>query len=459
MRSPDRLVARSAPFVPLLCKEVRDLFAGRAFWVLLLVLSPLTGYSFVQAVSLYAEASRSASQYAAIARGLSPFDGIVVPTFGALYLAATLLLPFVAIRTIGAEKQNGGLKLLLQMPYGMPAVIGAKLAALLVAWALMLVPCLSALSIWLAFGGHLGAYETLNLLLGHFLYALVIIGIALFAAAAADGSTAAIATLACTIGFWVLDFAAAGQGGFVQNLAALSLTAVLRNFERGIFSLAVVTGVLAAAAGMMTLAGIWLPPGVAIGRKLLLSAGAVAVAGIVLLGAAQWQVYADMTEDRRNSFPLADAVALADLGDRLTITVNLVPQDPRFMDFERNILGKLRRTMHDVRVVIAPSRAAVFGSNDEAYGVVAYAYRGHEITSRSTSSEEVLPLLYGLAGVKPPVQNAEATYPGYPLVTNASGTAIWLYAGLPLLILTGWAGRSGWLRRMITRVGIVYGKS
>ncbi len=448
MRSPDNLIGISAPFMPLFSKELRDLFAGRALWVLLLLVSPLAGYSFIQAVTLYAEASRSAAQFSAIARGLSPFDGIVVPTFGALYLATTLLFPFIAIRTIGAEKQNGGLKLLLQMPYNIPALIGAKLMALLVAWTLMLVPCLSALAIWQALGGHLGASETLNLLLGHFLYVLVISGIALFAAAITDGSTAAITTLAFTIGFWVLDFAAAGQGGFVQNIAALSLTAVLRNFERGIFSLAFVVGAIAGAASLLALAGVWLPPGLAAGRKFMSSIVVLAVTVVVMLGAAQLHVYADMTEDRRNSFPLPDADILMSLGDRLTITVNLVPQDPRFMDFDRNLIGKLRRTMRDVRVIVAPSRSSVFGSSDDDYGLVTYKYRSHEITSRSTSPEEVLPLIYRLAAVKPPKNSTEAMYPGYPLVTDARRAGGWFYVGLPLLILIGWAAQLGILRRI-----------
>ena len=148
MPLPDNLLRGSAPVMPLLCKELRDLFAGRAVWVLLLLLSPLAGSSFIQAVSLYAEASRSAAQFPELARGLSPFDGIVVPTFGALYLAATLLFPFIAIRAIGAEKQDGGLKLLLQMPYSIPWLMGAKLMALVLAWALVLVPCLCALGIF-----------------------------------------------------------------------------------------------------------------------------------------------------------------------------------------------------------------------------------------------------------------------------------------------------------------------
>src|SRR5215510_1235014 len=101
---------------------------------------------------------------------LSPLDGVLMPTFGAFYVALTLLFPFVAIRAVGAEKQNGGLKLLLQLPYRPATLVAAKLAAVLVGWLLALVPGLSAVVLWGGLGGHLGAGETVTLLLGHLLY-------------------------------------------------------------------------------------------------------------------------------------------------------------------------------------------------------------------------------------------------------------------------------------------------
>jgi len=75
---------------------MRELATGSSLWVLLLLLSPLVGYSFIQAVALYAEASRPALSIPELARQLSPFDGILVPTFGGFYLAITLLFPFIA---------------------------------------------------------------------------------------------------------------------------------------------------------------------------------------------------------------------------------------------------------------------------------------------------------------------------------------------------------------------------
>ena len=49
---------RRAPVTSVLRKEVRELITGNSLWVLLLLLSPLVGYSFIQAVALYAETSR-----------------------------------------------------------------------------------------------------------------------------------------------------------------------------------------------------------------------------------------------------------------------------------------------------------------------------------------------------------------------------------------------------------------
>src|SRR6516164_5036407 len=97
LRSPDTALVRAASIRPLLVKEFWGVITGRALWTMLLILCPLVGYSFFQ-VSLYGEASAAARDAPALATGLSPLDGVLVPTFGAFYLAVTLLFPFVAIR-------------------------------------------------------------------------------------------------------------------------------------------------------------------------------------------------------------------------------------------------------------------------------------------------------------------------------------------------------------------------
>ena len=188
MRSPDPAVVRRAPFHPLLAKEMREVVSGRALWTMLLILCPLVGYSFFQAAALYGEASSAARDSPLLASGLSPFDGVLVPTFGAFYVAVTLLFPFVAIRVLGHEKETGALRLLVQLPYGSGTIVAVKLAAVLAAWALASIPVLSALVAWRLLGGHLHAPETSTLVLGHLLYGLLVGAIALFAAAIAEGA-------------------------------------------------------------------------------------------------------------------------------------------------------------------------------------------------------------------------------------------------------------------------------
>src|SRR5258707_1098188 len=172
--SPETSRIQNAPLWPLLVKELREILSGRALWTMLLLMCPLLGYSFFQAVSLYSDASRAGLQSPVLASSLSPLDGVLVPTLGAFYVAATLLFPFVAIRVLGQEKESGALRLLVQLPYRSPTLITAKLVAVFAAWMASSIPAISALVMWGLLGGHLSAPETLNLLFGHLLYGLLI---------------------------------------------------------------------------------------------------------------------------------------------------------------------------------------------------------------------------------------------------------------------------------------------
>src|SRR5712691_405770 len=286
--SPDTSWARSAPLRPLLAKELREIISGRALWTLLLLACPLVGYSFFQSMSLYGEASAAAANSPVLAASLSPLDGILVPTFGSFYVAVTLLFPFVAIRVLGEEKQSGALRLLVQLPYRAITLIAVKLAAVLCAWLLCAIPVLSSVLAWGMVGGHLSPAETLTLLLGHLLYGVLIGAVALFAASITESSaTAAIVTLAFTVGSWVLDFTLAGRPGWLEWVAGLSLTQIVRSFEQGLLSLNIVAGVAVATGGFAALASIWLPPGIAVRQKLMRSTLCIALAGVALALATQ----------------------------------------------------------------------------------------------------------------------------------------------------------------------------
>ena len=345
---------------PCSTKELREIVSGRALWTLLLLECPLVGYSFFQALSLYGEASTTAARSPALATGLSPLDGILVPTFGSFYVAVTLLFPFVAIRTLGEEKQSGALRLLVQLPYRPGTLIGAKLGAVFAAWVLCAIPVLSAIFAWRISGGHLGLAETANLIFGHALYGLLIGAVALFAASISEGSaTAAIVTLAFTIGSWVLDFTVAGRPGVLEWLAQLSLTHVMRTFEQGLLSISLVVGVVAAVCGFAALATVWLPPGTTVRSKLIQSAACAGLTMAALMLASQLSPSFDVSEDRRNSFPSADQTQLARLAGPLRITVHLAAEDPRYADLRTNVLAKLQRTMPDVSIDLIGSRASL----------------------------------------------------------------------------------------------------
>jgi ABC-2 type transport system permease protein len=440
LRSLDTAAAHHAPILPLLAKELWEIASGRALWIMLLILCPLVGYSFFQAVALYGEASSAGKDSPALASSLSPLDGVLVPTFGGLYLVATLLFPFVAIRTLGREKESGALALLVQLPYRVPTLILAKMAAMFGAWLAAVICAASALAAWLALHGHLYVPETLNLVIGHLLYGLLIGAIALFSASISESAaTAAIITLAFSIGSWVLDFALAGQPGVLGWISRLSLTQTLRAFEQGLLSAGLVLGIVAAIGSFAALAAVWLHPGVPVSTKVIRSMICVAIAAAVIGLSPQVALSVDVTEDRRNSFAPADQRALADLREPLIITVHLVPEDPRYVDLRRNVLAKLERAMPRVTIRLATGGQSMVGSaSDEAYGEIEYSYAGRSDRSRSTSPREILPLIYALAGRPIPEPIAGQDYPGYPLVANGSPARAWFFGGLPLLIVIAW---------------------
>ncbi len=421
------------------------MLSGRALWTMLLLVCPLLGYSYFQAISLYGEASAAAQQSPVLAVSLSPLDGIIVPTFGAFYVAVTLLFPFVAIRVLGREKESGALRMLIQLPYRPSTLILAKLAAIFAAWWLASVPALCSLVMWKIAGGHVGGLETSNLVLGHLVYGLLIGAIGLFAASVADGAaTAAIITLAFTIGSWVLDFTLAGQPGLLERLSRLSLTQVLRPFEQGLFSVGLVVGVIGTICAFAALAGIWLPPGLPTRTKLVRSAGCLGATALLLFLSSQIAMSFDVTEDRRNSFAIADERVLATLQDPLVVTVHLASEDPRYLDLRRNVLSKLQRAMPNVTAhLVGGHQLFASGSTDEAYGQIEFVYGARSDITRSTSPREILPLLYALAERDAPAPIAGADYPGYPLMINGQPALAWFFGGLPLLILIAW----WWSRR------------
>src|SRR5579863_6796080 len=143
----------------LLEKEWRELMVCRSWWVLLIVMGPLAGVSFIGAMRTYAEVSGLNGTSAGVGEALAPLIGVWAPTFSACELVAVFLLPFVAIRMVAGDRQSGALKLELQQGLSTFARMSAKALVLLAGWLIAMAPPLSALVLWKIYGGTLYAPE------------------------------------------------------------------------------------------------------------------------------------------------------------------------------------------------------------------------------------------------------------------------------------------------------------
>jgi hypothetical protein len=171
----------------------------------------------------------------------------------------------------------------------------------------------------------------------------------------------------------------------------------------------------------------------------LRSTASIFATALILGLATQIKLSTDVTEDQRNSFPMADQRLLATLTEPLIVTVHLAPEDPRYADLQRNVLGKLERVLPNLSIRLAAGwQSLAANAGDDSYGEVEYTYGGRSDISRSSSPREILPLLYGLARVALPAPIPGADYPGYPLVANGQVALLWFFCGLPLFIGLAW---------------------
>jgi ABC-2 type transport system permease protein len=425
--------------------ELATLLRSRALWTMLLLLAPLTGYGFIEALRLFGEASRTAASAPELAARMTPLDGILVPTLGAHYLGTALLFPFVAIAALARDRESGALTLVLQWPLRTSAVVALKFVACTLAWLVTTVVIVSALGLWSIGGGHLAAAETANLLLGHLLYASVVIGIALLAAAVTRSSaSAAIVALAFTLGFWVLDFAASSDAEGLGALAALSPSIALRRFEHGLWSWPHALALLSIGVGAAAIAVQWIEPALTRWQRAGRTLAVVLVVAVLISPLAWARAGVDVSDDRRNSFAAADEAALRRMDGGLTILVHLDREDSRARELAANVLGKLERLVPnlDVQWVAAGAPGMFAAAGDDRYGQLQFEYQALTRQTRSNSSREILPLLHELAGARVPAAQP-ASYQGHPHVANTRAPAAWFYGILPLLALGlgAWTGR------------------
>ncbi len=430
----------------LFLKELRELVATRSFWVMLLVLCPLVGFSFIEAVFLYGHAGESIMGDQILMARLSPLDGIVVPTFSALYLSEVFLFPFVAIRLLGVEKQFGSIKLISQICPSIAVCLLVKILIALLAFVVSLTPALAALAVWHQLGGYLYMPEVCNLLLGHCLFALLIASIAFLAVSVTDSpQTAAIVTLAFTISSWVLEFAGQNQST-LSAVSFLSMTAHLRAFESGIFSLQTLLGFLIGSSAFIALSAIWLRSSDFTSRKFKNAGMLSAIVLVASLAASQAFYFHDFSENRENSFHPDNEAALRQLTYPLSITIHLSPDDSIAVDFDRMFLCKLKRVVRNLTIkYVLPKDPGPNGQEDPNYGLVSYDYRGARIDSHDVGPRRALDVLHFMTGARLEGES-DSPYPGHPLKTDASNYRILFYVIMPVLIIIIWLGSQRFLR-------------
>lgn len=412
---------------------------SRAWWVLLIVIGPLVGVSFISAVRTYAEVSGLNGTAAGVGEALAPLVGVWAPTFSACELVAVFLLPFVAIRLVAGDRQSGALKLELQQGMSPLARMAAKALVLMAGWLVAMVPPLSALVLWKSYGGTLYPPEMITLVAGHLLNAGLTIALAAAMSSFTEHpSTAAILTLSVTVGTWMLDIFGAVEGGFWEHAAAYIPAALVSQFEHGLWRLdTTLIAVVLIIAGL-SLAAIWMRLGVAVKRRAFESAGLglLAAAGICACTflTASW----DNSENRGNSFSVADERALRQIHAPLRIEVHLAAEDGRRAELERQALSKLRRVLPKVQVrYVSSTSIGLFEQTRAGYGEIWYDLAGRRTMSRVTTEEGVLEAIYSLADVTPPVENDDAVFRGHPLAAQAKDAATLFYIVWPVVFLAG----------------------
>ena len=423
----------------LFAKEWRELCASRAYWVLLVVIGPLAGVSFISAVTAYGELSGANGTAEGVGQAFSPLTGVWAPTFSACELAAAFLLPFVAIRLVSGDRQSGALKIEMQHPLSSWSRLLVKGAVLMIGWLIATAAPAIGVVLWASYGGHIDVPELLAVIAGHILNGGLTIALAATAAALTEHpATAAIVTLTVTVGTWLVNFAAAVNGGWWERAAAFTPTAMVAEFQRGLLRADITLAALILISGLLALAAVWLRIGIALPARLRASVVIVAIAALAVAGAAQVRASWDVSESRGNSFSLADEAAMRTIRGGLKVRAHFAPEDPRRSDLEYRGLRKLRRALPnaDIEYVAATSTGLFEQANDQ-YGEVWYELDGRRVVSRITTAEGVRDAVFDVANLQlpPGSQPEEEIFRGFPLATRPRGAAAVFFGVWPVVIV------------------------
>jgi ABC-type transport system involved in multi-copper enzyme maturation permease subunit len=419
----------------LLEKEWRELMSSRAFWVMLLLTGPLVGVSFISAVTTYAELSGLNGTSAGVGEAFSPLIGVWGPTFSSYEIVAAFLLPFVGIRMVSSDRQSGALKLEMQQPLSPLVRIVLKGAVLLTGWVIASLASALALVLWAGYGGSLHWPEIFAIALGHLLNAGLTIALAAACASLAEHpATAAILTLSFTVGTWVISFVAAVQGGAWERVAGYTPPVMVAAFQHGLIEADVVLIALVLIATGLAIAAVWMKIGESVRQRAVESFAVIGVAAIAMGAASFVHQSFDASENRYNSFSVADEETLERIRKPLAVEIHLAPEDPRRYDFDRNVLSKLRRVVPGLSVhYVSSTSTGLFEQTADHYGEIWYQLGDQKAVSRETNAEGALENIFALAALTPPPQGGPV-FRGHPLAARPTGAAPLFYFFWPTLV-------------------------
>ena len=419
-------------------KEWRELTSSPAWWAMLALTGPLLGISFIRAVSTYSEISEGAG--GACGAVCSPLLGVWAPTFAAYEIVAIFLLPFVAIRVMSSDRQSGALKLELQRPFANILRVAAKALVLMSGCLLAGLAALVAIGLWMSYGGPVSWSEVGTVGFGHLLNLGLTIAVASVAAAVTDHpSTAAVVTLAFTVGMWIVQFAAAVYGGVWTTFARFAPSAMVIEFSHGLIQTSTVVAALALILGGFFVAATWLQLGASLRSRTRRSALAGVMTLFVAVGAGWLPGSRDVSEARLSSFPRGAEEALERLDKPVHIEAHLAPEDPRRVDLERHALAKLKRIVRTLDVqFVSRTSTGLFEQTDPSYGEIRYDVGGRRVVGRATTDEAVLEAIFEAAD-KNPDDGDDIAFAGHPLVARPAGAGLVFYGFWPsLAALAAW---------------------
>ncbi len=417
-------------FRTLLKKEIHDLFTLPAAGFIYLIISIIVGYSYKAAVQLYSNASISALQDPLYAAGFEPIKGIFVPSFGGVFIAVSLFVPFLFIHYITQEKRNNTFPLLLQVPYSYFQIITAKIIAAVLYYLSLLLFMIPALLHWQIIGGHTAMGELLLLFCGYVLYGVSIIAICFLSGNIFnDGARASIIALLLIIVSWLIDFGSeVNISPVVVFLSHWTLTAMLKTFENSIVSTAAVSYFILISAALF--GGAYYV--IRTDRKKFKKTIIISIVLLaVLFAVSQSVVYTrDISESRRNSFSPHVEKVLRKL-DSLRITIYMAGNDSRYKYYKHEFLDPLKLINRNCVITIIED-------NPEKYGLFEYSADGTVQSTYSSSIEEVIRILFELAHVSDTPQEQMQAFQGWPLTaTKQQSTVIVLFYYLLLPLILG----------------------